>query len=104
MSAARTAGLDLDVSIARAPGVLAQRLDDEIVLLDPNLGHYFALNSTGASLWDWLGENHARIGDLVDLLLSGYDVPRSQGEEDVLALVRELLEHGLVVRADEDPE
>ena len=82
--------------LARTPGVLAQRLDDEIVLLDSDLGHYFALNPTGASLWDWIGERTIQVAELVDLLCTHYDVARTTAEQDVLTLVAELLEQRLV--------
>ena len=82
--------------LARRQGVLAQRLDEEIVLLDADVGHYFALNPTGASLWEWIGEQTIRVADLVDLLCAHYDVSASAAERDILALVRELLEQGLV--------
>ncbi|HVS13021.1 MAG TPA: PqqD family protein [Thermoanaerobaculia bacterium] len=85
-------------SILRTPGVLAQRLDDEIVLLDAERGHYFALNATGARIWEWIGEEGAAVPALVQRLVEAYDVAPPEAERDVLELLRQLEAQGLIER------
>jgi PqqD family protein of HPr-rel-A system len=90
-------------SIVRTPGVLAQQLDDEIVLLDAARGHYFALNATGARIWQWIGDDGATVSALVERLVEAYEVEPSTAERDVLELLRELEEQGLIALIVSEP-
>lgn len=89
--------LDSDAIVSHAPGVLAQRLDEEVVLLDPNLGHYFALNPTGARVWEWLESGGTSICELLDRLMRDYEVDRQRARDDLIDLVEELRSQKLVV-------
>ena len=55
------------------------------------------LNETGAFLWNALAERDMTEGELVDALLSEYDVAREIAERDVHRVVEALTENGILV-------
>lgn len=83
--------------------VLAADLGEEIVLLHPDDGAYFALNETGAQLWRLLRAGplaeDTLTGTVAEQLAAGWMVDRRTAEDDVRALLAELAECGLVTGA-----
>ena len=75
--------------------VMARTVGDETVILDLGSGTYFGLDPIGARIWQLLGEGNS-IADACRVLLEEYEVGREQLESDVLKLVGELLERGLL--------
>ncbi|SBW22531.1 hypothetical protein FDG2_2776 [Candidatus Protofrankia californiensis] len=84
-------------------GVLAADLGEEIVLLHPDDGAYFALNETGGQLWRLLCAGPVAEDTLTEAvaeqLAAGWMVDRRTAEDDVRALLAELAECGLVTGA-----
>jgi hypothetical protein len=78
-----------------------QRIDDEGVLLDMEVGRYFRLNSSAADVWQMLESPSdtdalaARLGDL-------YAVDPPAISADIRGVVDEMVRLGVVVQADED--
>ena len=54
------------------------------------------LNSTGAFLWNILVESSVSFEELVDKLLSTYDVERELAEKDVSAFTQKLISAGII--------
>jgi hypothetical protein len=80
----------------RSEGVHARRFDDEIVLLDLQGGRYYGLDEVGADVWEALSDG-ATVEDVVARLHDRYDVERARLEQDVRALVDDLMRSGLLV-------
>jgi len=76
-------------------GVMFNRVGDEVVLLDLDSGTYFGLDSVGGRVWDLL-TGTATIGETIETMLAEYEVDRGILERDVLRLVNELEEKGLI--------
>jgi hypothetical protein len=73
--------------------VEAVELDGELVLwLD---GEVHRLNPTGVAVWRLL-DGTRRLGDLVGALASEFSIDRDRVERDVVALCRQLADHGLL--------
>jgi len=75
--------------------VYARAFGDEIVLLDFGVGEYFGLDPIGAEIWRRLeaGETLARIADS---LVERYEVTREVALGDIVALVDEMRDKGLL--------
>jgi hypothetical protein len=73
-------------------------LDDEAVVLDLRSGQYFSLNATGRRVWELVAAG-CDVAAVVDALAGEFDAPRSALADDVGALLAELVEVGLLVRA-----
>jgi hypothetical protein len=72
-----------------------QRTGDEAILLDLASEHYFGLNAVGTRLWELLQQD----GDMsaaYRTLLAEYDVTPERLEQDLLALLGQLSDAGLV--------
>lgn len=70
-------------------------LAGEAVILNLKSGKYFGLNEVGARIWELLKE-HRTPDTIRDTLLDEYDVDPQQCEQDLLELLQQLLEQGLI--------
>jgi len=77
----------------RQPAVLCTDLSGEAVLLDSSTRALFTLNETGQMIWHSL---EAGLDAAVAKVVERYEVDPSEARRDVLDLVGELLELGLV--------
>ena len=80
------------------PQVMARTVGDETVILDLASGTYFGLDPVGARVWQLMGESRA-LAEICETMLEEYEVEREQLEADVLRLVTELAERGLIAPA-----
>jgi len=84
-----------DRCFAKPQDVLVQELSGEAVLLNLRSGHYFGLNPMGLEIWNQVS-NGATIAACVEQLQQQFDVERDRLQQDVVALVGELLSHELL--------
>jgi hypothetical protein len=76
--------------------VVFRDLDGEAVCLNLATGKYFGLNSLGTHIWKLL-EEHGQLEPVLAMLQEEYDAPRENLERDLLRLVDELVDKGLIV-------
>jgi hypothetical protein len=88
-----------DTRVVRRPGVIAERLLDETVVLDPESDAYAKLNRTGGFLWERLDEAETLHG-LAGALATRFDIPEERARVDTSAFVRDLVARGLVETGD----
>ncbi len=81
--------------IAPREGVIAERLLDETIILDPESDAYARLNPTGRFLWERLARG-ATLGALAAELETSFELDRSRASSDVSDFVRALLARRLV--------
>jgi hypothetical protein len=87
--------LSLDAHIQPSGQVLSREVGDEVVLMSLATDAYFGLDGTGKRIWQLLAEGHS-VGDTIESLATEYTVQNERVEEDVLALLTELVSVGLV--------
>jgi hypothetical protein len=88
--------------VAVSPNQVSSDLDGEVVILNLHSGVYHGLEEVGARVWGLIREP-APVRHLRDALLDEYDVEPLRCEEDLIALLGELKDHGLLeVRHDAD--
>jgi hypothetical protein len=75
--------------------VMVSRLDDEMVLMDTEGGHYFSLNEIATEMVDLL-MNGTSIENSAELLVGKYLVSVDQVVEDLNRLITELQTRGLL--------
>jgi hypothetical protein len=80
--------------------VLCQELGGESVLLDLASQRYFGLDTVGTRIWALLRED-VPLPRIVEVICGDYDVEPLQMERDLLALLDELSEKGLIAVAAE---
>lgn len=74
--------------------------EGETVIVDPQSGRYYGLDSYGVRVWAML-QRPRRVSELLAALMTEYDVERHVVLEDLTALIRELAAAGLVRVSDE---
>ena len=89
------AGLTPDTVVARRCDVLFTEIAGETVLLAPGEGRYFGLNEVGTVVWDRL-ERPAPLGRVLDEIVARFEVEEDEAWSDLVELVKELEDHGLV--------
>lgn len=72
-----------------------RQVDDEVVILDLRTSKYLSLNGTAALLWTTMAAG-CTTDDLVDAVVSTYDVDREVAARDVSAFVADCAARGLV--------
>jgi hypothetical protein len=90
--------------LARDTATVTRRVADETVLFPlrnsvVDLTSIYTLNETGSFVWEQLDGSRS-VADLVDQVVARYEVPRAEADEDVSALIADLVAEGLV---QEDP-
>ncbi|MDB6162676.1 MAG: coenzyme biosynthesis protein PqqD [Xanthomonadaceae bacterium] len=75
--------------------VRLQQTGDEAVLLDLASEYYFGLDAVGTRVWRLL-EKDPDVRAAFDVLVAEYDVSADRLESDLLALLQQLSDAGLV--------
>ena len=75
--------------------ILTTPIDDDLGLMNIEMGYYYTLNHIGKSIWNLI-ESRKSIHELVDLLLRDYDIDYESCEKDVVQLLEALVKHNLV--------
>ena len=75
--------------------VLCQSVGGEVVLLDLASERYFGLDPVGARIWNLLDQGLS-LQQVLETLCTEYDAPRERLQSDLLDLVTQLADAGLV--------
>ncbi|OFV95355.1 MAG: hypothetical protein A3F68_12365 [Acidobacteria bacterium RIFCSPLOWO2_12_FULL_54_10] len=75
--------------------VVFREIDGEGVLLNLKTGIYFGLNATGTRIWNLI-EQHGSLLNVAEAMKSEYDVNPTILEQNLIELMGQLLERGLV--------
>ncbi|MCK9150758.1 PqqD family protein [Methanobacterium alcaliphilum] len=70
-------------------------LEDEVVILGLDDGVYYGLNPVGAFIWNYI-QGLVKVEDIKDAILEEYDVEKDVCEKDLLELLEDLLDKGLI--------
>jgi len=87
--------LDRTARLRRIDDVLATEVDGEMVMMDIKNGLYFGLDAIGTDIWKRL-EAPVVVADLAAGLVRDYEAEPEAIEHDVLALLTDMAERGLV--------
>ena len=82
-------------NITLAPDVLLQELAGESVLLNLNSEEYFGLDEVGSRMLSVLTDS-ASIQQASDRLLEEYEVEPEKLHQDLIELIKKMVDHGLV--------
>lgn len=95
-------GLPRSARFAAASDIVSARVGDGFALLHLGNGLYHGLQGVGARVWEMISEG-SRVGDIEAALLREYDVDSDLLARDLEALLRGLLERGLVEMTRDAP-
>jgi len=91
--------ISLNTVIACVQSQVSSTLGEEAAVLDMNRGIYYGLDPVGTRVWKLIQEPRS-VAEVRDALLAEYEVEPLRCEQDLLKLLAELREAGLIeVRA-----
>lgn len=92
---ATPATVTLSQRVRRSDEVMAQEVGGETVLLDLASEQYFGLDPVGTRIWELLAEAPP-LGRVHETLCAEFEAEPERIRDDLLALVQQLAEAGLV--------
>ena len=87
--------MDLTTRVRAPAEVMATEIDGEAVLMHVSSGVYYGLNEVGALIWRRMAGD-VSVADLCEAVLEEYEVPRDVCRRDVVTLLEQMAEAGLV--------
>lgn len=78
-------------------------LSEEVAILDLRSGQYYGLTPVGARIWNLIQEPKS-VTEILDILLTEYDVESDCCERELLSLLEELKAKGLIEVEDGKPK
>ena len=84
-----------DSVVQASPSQASCDLEGEAAILNVETGTYYGLDNVGARIWQLL-QKPSRVADIRDTIVAEYDVERERCENDLLKLLDDLAEAGLV--------
>ncbi len=84
-----------DSTIAAAEDQVSCDLEGESAILNLNNGVYYGLDTLGARIWELIQEPKT-VNQVRDVIVSEYEVEPERCERDLVALLTQLNDEGLV--------
>jgi hypothetical protein len=82
-------------TVVAVPNQISSSLGEEAVILELKQGVYYGLNAVGARIWELLKEPRT-AGEIRDVILDEYDAEPEAVTRDLLGLLTELADRGLI--------
>lgn len=84
-----------NATVVAAKDQVSTNLEGEVVILHLKNGVYYGLNPLGGRIWDLLQEPRT-VSEIRDIILNEYEVSSPRCEQDLLRLLEELADRGLI--------
>ena len=79
--------------------IAAKVMDGEAIIINLTTGVYYSMDKVGGLVWDLI-EGGNSMEEIVEFILSRYDVGREQAKADVERLAAELMQEKLVLESN----
>ncbi|MCX6330148.1 MAG: PqqD family protein [Bacteroidia bacterium] len=92
--------VDLNLIFSQSPSVVTRKTGNEYVLVPianniADMNSVYTLNETGAFLWEQL-DGKKSVKDLIDALISEYDVDYETAASDVFSFIEEMSKYLII--------
>ena len=88
--------ISLETILSAPKSVMARRVGDEVIVLDLARGEYYGLPAVGARIWELLVDGKSLV-QISNLIAIEYEVESAKAVSDLLQLVTDLCDKGLLV-------
>jgi hypothetical protein len=85
---------------SKSPEIASRIIDGEAVVVIPQEGVVKVLNNTGSRIWE-LSDGKKRTQEIIDILLSEFEVSKEALQADTIGFLEELAAKKIVVLSDE---
>ena len=93
----------LDSTIVKSSGQVSTDLGKEVIILGVDSEEYYSLEEVGARIWGLIQEPKT-VRNILDTLSNDYDVEPKRCERDLLAVLQEMADEGLIEIRNETGE
>lgn len=93
----------LESRIARSRDVTWRVIEGKCLLLHLGSGIYYTLDEVGRFIWESL-DGKRPLGEILDKIVSKYEVEAGTAREDLLAVIKDLLEEDLAGTGEEEAD
>ena len=87
--------IDISSEVTIRPAIVATEVDGAVTIFNPATDRYYTLERVGAAVWRML-EGDVPLTEIRERLLERYETTATTCEQDLLALLEQLREAGLV--------
>jgi len=85
-----------EVNYQLATNVLFQKVAEETVILEPETGEYYTLDSVGTFIVEQFQQGYSKV-EVINLVLSKYQTTEAEVSQDIEELLNELIKQGLFI-------
>lgn len=78
--------------------IVDTKIDNEVVMMNAQLGHYFGLDDIGTVIWELLDEPMTEQ-ELVQKLTLQFNISTEQCEKDIKPFINGLLRNGMLTKS-----
>lgn len=94
-------GLTLRSVVSASREQVSSAIGEETVILELQQGIYYGLAGVGTRVWELLREPRT-VGEIGDRIVAEFDVDDGRARDDLLVLLADMAERGLVEVRDEE--
>jgi hypothetical protein len=87
--------LNKNINIVRKKNIVSSSLDGEIILMSLNNSSYYGLNLTASRIWDLI-EEPCNVNDIINILVSEYDVSFEKCDFEVNQIIQDFSKNSLI--------
>jgi len=87
--------IDLNTTIVRNNEIMHSKIDEEVVMLSPDMKDYLGMNITGSEIWDLL-EKPVTVGKIIEQLLQQYDIDSETCKNETIEYVNNLINNRII--------
>ena len=92
--------VDFNLIFSRSPSIVTRKTGNEYVLVPianniADMDSVYTLNDTGAFLWEQI-DGKRNVKNLIDALISEYDVDYETAESDVFSFIEEMSKYLII--------
>ena len=79
----------------RKKGLIARKIENEYIVIDPNTGIYLTLNLTGQIIYKYLWQKRTE-NQIINMILKKFDTTRTRIKRDVKKYLQLLIKEGII--------
>jgi hypothetical protein len=83
-------------TLQRNPDLLSSKIDNETIMMSMLDGNYYGLNEVAGRIWEILAKPYS-YKELIEVLLSEFDVDEATCNRDVAGFLKKLEEKKLII-------
>jgi len=81
--------------------ITSKVMDGEAIMINLATGIYYSMDKVGGTIWEGI-EQEQQLGQILQTVLTGYEVSKDQASKDLESLVSQLLDENLIALQEKE--